>query len=214
VSARRRPPRRRRAAAHIAARAPLRTHSPTHHSPLTTHHSPLTTPHHATPSRHLCSAASVPAQAAFEKAVFAKVARAPARGDPEVALLDDAVVVYRSLADLVFVAAGAAEESELLLAAALGAFADGVALLLRGAAEKKAALENLDLVLLALDEVVDGGLILETDAATVAARVAMRSADDDGAGPPLGGGLDGPGLQSLNAAFGNIKEQIARSLLK
>lgn len=176
---------------------------------------PLTSTHHTTTLPPPRSAASVPAQAAFEKAVFAKVARAPARGDPEVALLDDAVVVYRSLADLVFVAAGAAEESELLLAAALAAFADGVALLLRGAAEKKAALENLDLVLLALDEVVDGGLILETDAATVAARVAMRSADDDGAGPPLGGGLgDGPGLQSLNAAFGNIKEQIARSLLK
>ncbi len=64
--------------------------------------------------------------------------------------------------------------------------------------EKKTVLENLDLVLLVIDEVVDGGcehkssfgfcrlstclclrLILETDPTAVAARAAMRGVDQD-----------------------------------
>ena len=40
----------------------------------------------------------------------------------------------------------------------------------RGSVDKKTVLENLDLALLAIDEVVDRGLILETDPATVAQR--------------------------------------------
>jgi len=40
-------------------------------------------------------------------------------------------------------------------------------------------LENLDLVLLAVDEIVDRGLILETEPQVVASRVGMRGADGD-----------------------------------
>jgi hypothetical protein len=54
-------------------------------------------------------------------------------------------------------------------------------------------------------------LILETDPAVVATRVTMRSGDDVNDSPLA---LDNPGLQSLSVAFGNVKEQLARSLLK
>eukprot|EP00899_Mesostigma_viride_P010853 jgi/Mesvir1/1976/Mv16603-RA.1 len=50
---------------------------------------------------------------------------------------------------------------------------------LRNAVDKKTVLENLDLVLLALDELIDGGLILETEPAVIASRVAMRGSDSD-----------------------------------
>lgn len=44
-----------------------------------------------------------------------------------------------------------------MLHAALTAFYDSVNLLLKGVIEKRTVLENLDLILLALDETVDDG---------------------------------------------------------
>ncbi len=80
-------------------------------------------------------------------------------------------------------------------------------------------LDDLDLVLLSMDELTEGGLILETDPAVIATRVTMRSGDEMGgmdggyAGSPMG--LDvNPGLQNLAVAFGNVREQLGRALLK
>ncbi|KAJ0981238.1 hypothetical protein J5N97_009493 [Dioscorea zingiberensis] len=50
-------------------------------------------------------------------------------------------------------------------------------LLLRNDVEKRIALEILDLILLHIDEIVDGGIILETYANTIARKVASN--DDD-----------------------------------
>lgn len=73
-----------------------------------------------------------------------------------------------------------------------------------GAVDKKTVLENLDLVLLAIDEIVDRGLILETDASTAAQRASMAGADGD---VPLA-------EQTLSKVMATAKEQLARSLLK
>lgn len=131
----------------------------------------------------------------------------------EIILLDDLLVVYRFIGDLMFYVLAGASENEIILSDVLTGFSDSITLLLRNAVEKKTVLENLDLVLLAMDEIVEGGLILETDPGVIATRVTMRSGD--GAGDsPMGMEVNNPGLQTLSAAFGNVKEQIARSLLK
>eukprot|EP00887_Chlorella_sp_A99_P003613 scaffold7.g3613.t1 len=187
--------------------------------------------------------ATVPQQAEFEKSVFAKTARTNARGEPEIIMFDDVVVVFKFIGDLQFYVTGAADENEVILAAVLqargrrgrargrggalcgagakgvlrggagtrGGFYDSITLLLRNAVEKKTVLENLDLVLLAIDEICEGGVILETDASVVASRVTMRTADD---GTPVALEAHNPGLHTLSQAFGNVKEQLTRSLLK
>ena len=43
--------------------------------------------------------------------------------------------------------------------------------------DKRTLLENIDYVLLALDELVDGGIILESEPSILASRVAMKGAD-------------------------------------
>jgi len=53
-------------------------------------------------------------------------------------------------------------------------------------------------------------LILELDSAVIATRVTMRTGDDAIDNPVM----EHAGLQSLSVAFGNVKEQLARSLLK
>lgn len=50
-------------------------------------------------------------------------------------------------------------ENELMLQGVLTAFYDAVSLLLRHQVEKRAILENLDLVVLALDETIDNGCV-------------------------------------------------------
>ena len=88
---------------------------------------------------------------------------------------------------------------------ALSAFSDAVHILLRNQVEKRAVLENLDLVLLCLDETIDDGyvahnkpifydpsayceptltssrslrsIIVETDSTTIASRVSRPKAD-------------------------------------
>lgn len=60
---------------------------------------------------------------------------------------------------MTFYVIGPAGENELMLSSVLGAFYDAVALLLRHQVEKRAILENLDLVVLALDETIDNGSV-------------------------------------------------------
>jgi hypothetical protein len=63
-----------------------------------------------------------------------------------------------------------------------------------------------------MDELAEGGLILETDPTVIATRVTMRQGD--GSAEEMAMAMENPGLQSLSVAFGNVKEQLARSLLK
>jgi hypothetical protein len=127
-------------------------------------------------------------------------------------MFDNYVVVFKALGDLIFYVTGAVSENELVLYAALQALFESVSLLLRGQLDKKTALENLDLLLLCVDEVVDAGLILETDPQTVASRVAMRGADSDG-GVGAGGAV-GSAEQTLSQALGTAREMLVRSLAR
>ncbi|WVQ99051.1 hypothetical protein IAU59_006183 [Kwoniella sp. CBS 9459] len=113
-------------------------------------------------------------QKAFEKSVFEKIRR----GGGEIHPLPPHIILTRTVVDLHFIIVGPLSTSnEIMLNQTLGAFHDAVHLLLRGQIEKRNVLEGLDMVLLAADETVDDGVILETDAAAIAARVSRPKAD-------------------------------------
>ena len=150
--------------------------------------------------------ASLDKQLAYEKMVFSKTRGNNARGDAEMALFGEHLVCYKFAADLHFYVTACDEENELIIAMVLNAFFDAVSLLLRGVVEKRTALENLDLVMLTIDELVDGGIIMETDPNVIANRVSMRGAEGEGA-PPLA-------EQTLSQALNMAKEQITRNLLR
>ncbi|CAD6565900.1 MAG: Golgi-to-ER vesicle coat component [Tremellales sp. Tagirdzhanova-0007] len=117
---------------------------------------------------------SLKEQKAFEKSVSEKIRR----GGGEIHPLPPHLILTRTSTDLNFVLVGPLLTSnELMLQMTLTAFHDAVSLLLRGQMEKRTVLEGLDLVLLAADETVDDGIILETDAAAIAARVSRPKAD-------------------------------------
>jgi hypothetical protein len=91
-------------------------------------------------------------------------------------LLDGLTVVHRSCVDLTFCVVGDGEENELILVAVLDALFEAVAALLKGQVEKRELLAHLELLLLAIDELVDAGVPFELDPHAIEARVMLRGA--------------------------------------
>ncbi|XP_068207116.1 coatomer subunit zeta-1 isoform X1 [Palaemon carinicauda] len=106
----------------------------------------------------------------FEKNLFQKTHRANA----EVIMLDRLTCVYRSNVDLFFYVMGLSHENELILVSVLSCLYDAVSSILRKNVEKRTLLDNLDIIMLAMDEICDGGVPLETDPQVVSQRVALR----------------------------------------
>lgn len=144
------------------------------------------------------------ARVAFEKSVFTKTQKTNARSEAEITMLENNIIVYKFVQDLHFFVTGGDDENELILATVLQGFYDAVTLLLRNNVDQREALENLDLILLCLDEIVDGGIILETDGSIIAGKVATHSMDD---GAPLS-------EQTISQALATAREHLTRSLLK
>lgn len=74
-------------------------------------------------------------------------------------IYDNHLALYKHSLDVIFYIIGPTSENELMLYAALVAFSDALSMLLRNQVEKRALLENLDLVLLCLDETIDDGYV-------------------------------------------------------
>ncbi|XP_047310340.1 coatomer subunit zeta-1-like [Impatiens glandulifera] len=144
------------------------------------------------------------AKEAFEKTVFTKTQKTNARTEAEIGMFESNIVVYKFVQDLHFFVTGGEEESEIILASVLQGFFDAVGLLLRGNVEKKEALENLDLILLCIDEIVDGGITLETDGDVIVGKVASNTIDSNA---PLS-------EQTISQALATAREHFTRSLLK
>lgn len=141
---------------------------------------------------------TVKEQKAFEKNLFNKTHRANA----EIIMLEGLTCIYRSNVDLFFYVIGSGQENELILASVLNAFYESINQMLRKNVEKRSLLDNLDGVFLALDEICDGGIILESDPLSIVQRVAIRGDD-----VPLG-------EQTVAQVLQSAKEQIKWSLLK
>ncbi|XP_043695843.1 coatomer subunit zeta-2-like [Telopea speciosissima] len=144
------------------------------------------------------------AKLAFEKSVFTKTSKTNARTEAEITMIDNYIIVYKCTEDLYFYVTGGDDENELILASVLQGFFDAVALLLRDNVSKIAALESLDLIFCCIDEIVDRGIILETEASVIAGKVASN-------------GLESASSlteQTITQALATAREHLARSLLK
>ncbi|XP_058684965.1 coatomer subunit zeta-1 isoform X1 [Poecile atricapillus] len=156
---------------------------------------------------------SVKEQRSFEKNIFSKTHRS----DSEIALLEGLTVVYKSSIDLYCYVIGSAHQNELMLTAVLNCLFDSLSQMLRKNVERRALLDNMEGLFLAVDEIVDGGwawdpppgsvtspwgVILESDPQQVVHRVAVRGED-----VPLT-------EQTVSQVLQSAKEQIKWSLLR
>lgn len=95
-------------------------------------------------------------QKAFEKNLFNKTHRS----NTEIIMLDGLTCVYKSNVDLFFYVMGTAYENELILLSVLNCLYDSISLILKKNVEKRLVLENLEIIMLAFDEICDGGWVL------------------------------------------------------
>jgi len=153
--------------------------------------------------------ASLAEETAFEKKLSDKTIRTNAKNEAEIVMFDNMVTVYRNSADVWFYVIGHHAENELILVAALTALYDALTSVLRQAPDKRALMDNFDVLLLCIDELCDGGVILETDPTTIVNRAGMKGSDGAPTGPEAAFTE-----QSFNNMFASAREQLARSLLK
>nr|XP_040126445.1 coatomer subunit zeta-2 [Ictidomys tridecemlineatus] len=141
---------------------------------------------------------SMKEQMVFEKNVFNKTSRT----ESEIAFFGGMTIVYKSSIDLFLYVVGSSHENELMLMSVLTCLFESLSHILRKNVEKRWLLENMDGAFLVLDEIVDGGVILESDPQQVIQKVNFR-ADDSSLTE-----------QSVTQVLQSAKEQIKWSLLK
>ena len=129
-------------------------------------------------------------QKSFEKGLLEKTVKQTS----DIILYDNRVVVFKMESDVMLYVVGGADENEILLYNVILALRDSLNILLkylpsspaslhsltcsRNSTDKRTIIENYDLVSLAIDEIVDDGIILETDPIIVASRVSRPPVQD------------------------------------
>ncbi|RMZ82065.1 hypothetical protein DV737_g2201, partial [Chaetothyriales sp. CBS 132003] len=132
---------------------------------------PHTNPQHPLPPQ---SYSTLKEQKVFEKGLLEKTAKQTS----DVILYDNKVVVFKAESDVMLYVVGSADENEILLYNVVLALRDTLSILLKNSTDKRTIIENYDLVTLAIDEIVDDGIVLETDPVMVATRVSKAPAQD------------------------------------
>lgn len=116
------------------------------------------------------------------------------------------MAVYKNTQDSWFFVVSRQNENELILANVLGALTESLTLSLRQI-DKRSMLDAYDTVLLTVDELIDGGMLLETDATAISNRVTMKTTASNEAAAPVE-------TSSFSFAFSSAKESFARSLMR
>jgi hypothetical protein len=117
---------------------------------------------------------TVKEQKAFEKGLLEKTNKSTS----DVILYDNRIVVFKMESDVMLYVVGSAEENEVLLYNVVLSMRDALGILFKGATDKRTIVENYDLVSLTVDEIIDDGIILETDPVMIASRVSRAPAAD------------------------------------
>ncbi|KYK57701.1 clathrin adaptor complex [Drechmeria coniospora] len=114
------------------------------------------------------------AQKAFEKGLIDKTSKQT--GD--IILYDNRIVLYKLESDIMLYVVGSLDENEILLYNTVLALRDSLHLLFKQSVDKRTIIENYDLVSLAIDEIVDDGIVLETDPTIIVQRVSRAPTQD------------------------------------
>ncbi|KAM7205485.1 Longin-like domain containing protein [Naviculisporaceae sp. PSN 640] len=114
------------------------------------------------------------AQLRFEKGLLAKTAKQS--GD--ILLFDGKVVLYKFESDVGIFVVGGPEENEILLYNVILAIRDSFHLLFKQSVDRRTIVENFDLVSLAIDEIVDSGIVMETDPSIILHRCSRAPTQD------------------------------------
>lgn len=150
------------------------------------------------------SFSSLKKQEGFEKRLIKKTHKQ----DNEVMLFENKLVFYKEYIDLTIYLIGDPNENEIILQTSFNALKNSLELILNNGIDKKNVEENYDMVLLTIDEIVDNGIILETDSQTIASRVSKPPTNDNQLPLDFDKGL----LGAWGFAKSKLQERLQQSL--
>ncbi|EEY18441.1 coatomer subunit zeta like protein [Verticillium longisporum] len=116
----------------------------------------------------------VKSQKTFEKGLLEKTAKQTS----DIILYDNRICLFKMESDVMIYIVGSVDENEVLLYNAILCIRDSLHLLFKSSVDKRTCVENYDLVSLAIDEIIDDGIILETDPTIIVQRVSKAPAQD------------------------------------
>ena len=99
------------------------------------------------------------------------------KGNNELFLLDKYIVLYKTISDVIIAVLTDPQENELFVLQALNCIVNGFEMIFEKGFDKKIALEYYDKIAIAIDEVIDDGIILETDPEEMANRVNFKNVE-------------------------------------
>ncbi|KAM9296716.1 coatomer subunit zeta-2 [Gastrophryne carolinensis] len=113
-------------------------------------------------------------QREFEKRIFQKTRST----DNDVILVDGVTVLCQHLSDIMCYIIGGPDENEMLLLAALTCICESLNHMLRKSVDRSSVLDNLDTAFLVLDEIIDQGVILESESQQVVQRLNFKTVSE------------------------------------
>lgn len=146
-------------------------------------------------------------QTAFEKRVFEKTHN----NDAEIILFENLTIVYRSNVDLMFFVIGSCNENELMLSSVLECFYECVSDVLRKQVERSEFLSEYSSILMLLDNMIDGGVILEIDADEVLDTLPGRVSSSDPLSSIAKGNIKGISDMTAGQLFTSAKNMLKSS---
>jgi len=147
----------------------------------------------------------------LEAALLSKALKSTATGEADIVLFDGHVAVMRAGKDVHLFVTGDQDENEIILVEVLNALYNALSSLLPGGSlDSRNMLEKLDVVLLVIDELVDGGIILEIESSAIVNRVGMKGAEGSAGGSSLMPGVPSSSTTPHQALL-SFKEQMTRA---
>lgn len=108
----------------------------------------------------------------FEKKLFVRTKSSRIKDD--ILMLDGFLILHRFITDVHIYIVGRKSDNPLILDSVLRCFAETVTTLLIKNVERQAFLNHLSEIILAIDEICDNGMIIETDPNLVLQRISLK----------------------------------------
>lgn len=113
-------------------------------------------------------------QAKFEKGLHEKTSRQ----NNDILLYENKLVVYKALSGPKIYMVCPPEENEAMMFQAMMGIRDAIDVLLEAQTDRDALLANYDKIALAVDESIDGGILLEPEFGVISARVTKDAVEE------------------------------------
>ncbi|CAG9324060.1 unnamed protein product [Blepharisma stoltei] len=148
-------------------------------------------------------------QKLFEQQLYSKSSRISTRGtEADIFMLETYSVVFKNYNDIAIYLFATFEENEILMASLLDAITEALEMLYRTEIDKKRVCEEMDLMMLAIDEFLDDGIIICCDAMSIVERVTMRE------GQQVLPQKNKKQESTLGRAITNARQAISKSLMR